>query len=64
VGRLNGRNGRPGSHLPWGDPGRGRDFASTGHGDVPREACFRMLNSTGHEGAISVAWEDAPDQSW
>ncbi len=55
----NGRNGRLGSHLPWGDPRRGWDFVSTGRGDVPWEACFRVLNSIGYEGPISVEWEDA-----
>jgi sugar phosphate isomerase/epimerase len=59
VRRLNGRNGRLGSHLPWGDPRRGWDFVSTGHGDVPWEAVFRMLNAIGYEGPISVEWEDA-----
>jgi hypothetical protein len=38
----NGRNGRLGSHLPWADPRRGWDFVSTGRGDVPWEACFRI----------------------
>ncbi|HLR93509.1 MAG TPA: EboA domain-containing protein [Jiangellaceae bacterium] len=55
----NGRNGRLGSHLPWADPRRGWDFVSTGHGDVPWEQCFRMLNTIGYEGPISVEWEDA-----
>ncbi|GAA1082573.1 sugar phosphate isomerase/epimerase family protein [Nocardiopsis metallicus] len=55
----NGRNGRLGSHLPWGDPRRGWDFVSTGRGDVPWEACFRVLNSIGYDGPISVEWEDA-----
>ena len=55
----NGRNGRLASHLPWADPRRGWDFVSTGHGDVPWEACFRMLNTIGYEGPISVEWEDA-----
>jgi sugar phosphate isomerase/epimerase len=59
VKQLNGRNGRLGSHLPWGDPRRGWDFVSTGHGDVPWEAVFRMLNSIGYGGPISVEWEDA-----
>jgi sugar phosphate isomerase/epimerase len=57
--RLNGRNGRLSSHLPWGDPRRGWDFVSTGHGDVPWEQVFRMLNSIGYAGPISVEWEDA-----
>ncbi|WP_034269781.1 sugar phosphate isomerase/epimerase family protein [Haloechinothrix halophila] len=55
----NGRNGRLGSHLPWGDPRRGWDFVSTGRGDVPWEACFRVLNAIGYEGPISIEWEDA-----
>ena len=59
VKQLNGRNGRLGSHLPWGDPRRGWDFVSTGHGDVPWEPVFRMLNSIGYDGPISVEWEDA-----
>ncbi|PPG30262.1 AP endonuclease, partial [Pseudoclavibacter sp. RFBG4] len=46
----NGRNGRLSSHLPWADPRRGWDFISTGHGDVPWEDCFRMLNAIGYEG--------------
>jgi sugar phosphate isomerase/epimerase len=54
-----GRTGRLGSHLPWGDPRRGWDFVSTGHGAVPWEQCFRMLNTIGYEGPISVEWEDA-----
>ncbi|WP_377267175.1 sugar phosphate isomerase/epimerase family protein [Peterkaempfera sp. SMS 1(5)a] len=59
VKQLNGRSGRLGSHLPWGDPRRGWDFVSTGHGDVPWEACFRVLNAIGYDGPISVEWEDA-----
>jgi sugar phosphate isomerase/epimerase len=59
VKQLNGRNGRLSSHLPWGDPRRGWDFVSTGHGDVPWEPIFRMLNSIGYSGPISVEWEDA-----
>jgi sugar phosphate isomerase/epimerase len=57
--RLDGRNGRLSSHLPWGDPRRGWDFVSTGHGDVPWEDCFRVLNAIGYTGPISVEWEDA-----
>ena len=55
----NGRNGRLGSHLPWGDPRRGWDFVSTGNGDVPWQDAFRVLNSIGYAGPISVEWEDA-----
>ncbi|WP_394553034.1 sugar phosphate isomerase/epimerase family protein [Agromyces sp. MMS24-JH15] len=55
----NGRNGRLSSHLPWADPRRGWDFISTGHGDVPWENAFRMLNAIGYDGPTSVEWEDA-----
>lgn len=54
-----GRAGRLGSHLPWGDPRRGWDFVSTGHGHVPWEDCFRVLNAIGYTGPISIEWEDA-----
>ena len=57
--RLDGRNGRLGSHLPWGDPRRGWDFVSAGRGDVAWEDVFRMLNAIGYHGPISVEWEDA-----
>ncbi|MGH3318736.1 MAG: sugar phosphate isomerase/epimerase family protein [Streptosporangiaceae bacterium] len=57
--RLDGRNGRLGSHLPWADPRRGWDFVSTGHGDVPWEDVFRVLNAIDYDGPISVEWEDA-----
>lgn len=56
---YNGRSGRLGSHLPWGNPRRGWDFVSTGHGDVPWEDCFRALRSVGYPGPISIEWEDA-----
>ncbi|CEA09893.1 Xylose isomerase-like TIM barrel [Arthrobacter saudimassiliensis] len=59
VRQLNGRNGRLGSHLPWGDPRRGWDFVTAGHGDVPWNAIFRMLNSIGYRGPTSIEWEDA-----
>ena len=55
----NGRAGVLGSHLPWGDPRRGWDFVSTGHGDVPWEDSFRALDAIGYTGPISIEWEDA-----
>lgn len=57
--RLDGRNGRLGSHLAWAEPRRGWDFVSTGHGDIDWESAFRALTSIGYEGPISVEWEDA-----
>lgn len=55
----NGRAGVLGSHLAWGDPRRGWDFVSTGHGDVPWEDAFRALGAIGYDGPISIEWEDA-----
>lgn len=55
----NGRAGVLGSHLSWGDPRRGWDFVSTGHGDVPWEDAFRALRAVGYAGPISIEWEDA-----
>jgi sugar phosphate isomerase/epimerase len=55
----NGRRGVLGSHLAWADPRRGWDFVSTGHGDVPWEDSFRMLNTIGYRGPLSIEWEDA-----
>src|SRR6201998_2622991 len=57
--RLGRRHGRRRAPLPWGDPPRGWYFVSAGHGDVPWEDVFRMLNSIGYAGPISVEWEDA-----
>lgn len=57
--KPNGRAGIVGSHLAWGDPRRGWDFVSTGHGDVPWEDAFRALESVGYTGPISIEWEDA-----
>lgn len=54
-----GRAGILGSHLPWGDPRRGWDFVSTGHGDIHWEDAFRALGSIGYAGPISIEWEDA-----
>jgi sugar phosphate isomerase/epimerase len=56
---LDGRSGVLSSHLPFGDSRRGWDFVSVGHGMVPWERIFRMLNEIGYSGPISVEWEDA-----
>ncbi len=54
-----GRQGILGSHLPWGDPRRGWDFVSTGHGDIDWEDGFRALDYIGYAGPLSIEWEDA-----
>ena len=56
---ASGRSGVLGSHLPWGDPRRGWDFVSTGHGDMKWEDAFRALDAIGYDGPISIEWEDA-----
>lgn len=59
IRKASGRQGILGSHLPWGDPRRGWDFVSTGHGDIAWEDAFRALASIGYDGPISIEWEDA-----
>jgi sugar phosphate isomerase/epimerase len=56
--RLDGRRSILGSHLDFGDPDRGWDFVSPGHGDVDFEAVVRALNRAGYRGPLSIEWED------
>jgi sugar phosphate isomerase/epimerase len=56
---LNGRSGILASHLNFGDPNRGWDFRSLGHGSVNFEEIIRALNVAGYEGPLSVEWEDS-----
>ena len=55
---LDGKAGILGSHLPFGDPRRGWNFRSPGHGDVNFEEIIRELNAIGYTGPLSVEWED------
>ena len=55
---LDGYNGILGSHLNFGEAGRGWDFRSPGRGDVDFESIIRTLNSIGYNGPLSVEWED------
>ncbi len=55
---LDGRAGILGSHLAFGDPRRGWNFRSLGHGDVKFEEIIRALNAAGYTGPLSVEWED------
>ncbi|MGH3051071.1 MAG: sugar phosphate isomerase/epimerase family protein, partial [Gaiellaceae bacterium] len=57
--RLDGRRSILGSHLDFGDGGRGWDFVSPGHGDVDFEELIRALNRIGYAGPLSIEWEDA-----
>jgi sugar phosphate isomerase/epimerase len=57
--QLDGESGILGSHLRFGDPARGWDFRSPGHGDVDFDAIFRTLYTIGYDGPLSVEWEDS-----
>jgi len=59
VVNLDGRNGILGSHLNFGDPKRGWNFVSLGHGDVDFDRINRVLNWSGYDGPVSVEWEDS-----
>jgi sugar phosphate isomerase/epimerase len=65
VRRLDGRSSILGGHLDFGQPGRGWDFVSPGHGDVDFESMIRALNRVGYEGPLSIEWEDSGmDRDW
>ncbi|MBL7215666.1 MAG: sugar phosphate isomerase/epimerase [Phycisphaerae bacterium] len=56
--QLDGYNGILASHLNFGNPQRGWDFRSLGHGGVDFEEIIRTLNQIGYTGPLSVEWED------
>jgi sugar phosphate isomerase/epimerase len=57
--RLSGRNSILSSHLAFGDPNRGWDFVSPGHGDIRWDELIRKLNQIGYSGPLSIEWEDS-----
>lgn len=57
--KLNGKQGILASHLNFGDHRRGWDFRSPGRGTVNFEEIIRALNDIGHDGPLSVEWEDS-----
>ena len=56
--QLDGTSGILASHINFGDPRRGWDFRSLGHGGVDFEEIIRTLNHLGYTGPLSVEWED------
>jgi sugar phosphate isomerase/epimerase len=56
---LNGRNSILSAYLPYGDPRRGWDFRSPGHGGIDWEAVIRALNDIGYDGPLAVEFKDA-----
>jgi sugar phosphate isomerase/epimerase len=65
IRRLDGRTSILGGHLDFGQPGRGWDFVSPGHGDVDFESMIRALNRVGYDGPLSIEWEDSGmDRDW
>jgi sugar phosphate isomerase/epimerase len=48
-----------GSHLNFGDPRRGWQFVSPGHGDLNIDSMIRALNRINYQGPLSVEWEDS-----
>ena len=57
--RRDGKAGILGSYLNFGDPRRGWEFRSPGHGQIDFEELIRALNDIGYQGPLSVEWEDA-----
>jgi sugar phosphate isomerase/epimerase len=65
VRHLDGRRSILGGHLQFGEPGRGWDFVSPGHGDVDFDSMIRALNRIGYSGPLSIEWEDSGmDRDW
>ena len=56
---LDGRTGILGSHITFGDPRRGWNFVSPGHGDVDFDKINRVLNAGNYQGPLSIEWEDS-----
>jgi len=56
--QLDGYSGILASHLDFGNPNRGWDFRSLGHGDIDFEQIIRTLNQNRYSGPLSVEWED------
>jgi sugar phosphate isomerase/epimerase len=56
---LNGRTGLLNSYLPPGDPRRGWQDRSPGHGGIDWDAIIRALNEIGYDGPLAVEWKDS-----
>ena len=63
--RLNGKSSILASHLAFGEPNRGWDFVSPGHGDIRWDELIRKLNQVNYTGPLSIEWEDSGmDREW
>lgn len=56
---LNGRTGILNAYQPYGDPRRGWEYRSPGHGGIDWESIIRALNAIHYEGPLCVEWSDA-----
>jgi sugar phosphate isomerase/epimerase len=56
--RLDGRVGLLNGYWSSGDPRRGWDWRSPGHGGVDWETLIRALNEVGYAGPLAVDWAD------
>jgi sugar phosphate isomerase/epimerase len=56
---LTGRSSLLGAYLPAGDPRRGWEPRSPGHGGLDWEGILRALNAAGYDGPLAVDWRDA-----
>ncbi|MFN4260268.1 MAG: sugar phosphate isomerase/epimerase family protein [Gemmataceae bacterium] len=55
---LSGRSGIFNSYLPSGDPRRGWDWRSPGHGGIDWEGVIRAVHASGYDGPLTVHWQD------
>lgn len=63
--RGDGKRSILGSHVNFGDPRRGWDFAAPGHGCIDFHGLILALNRIGYAGPLSVEWEDSwIDREW
>jgi sugar phosphate isomerase/epimerase len=55
---LNGRSGVLNAYQPYGNPRRGFEYRSPGHGGIDWESIIRALHAIGYDGPLAVEWSD------